>query len=663
MTKVKTQYKARAFKWLKLVAVLCALNSLQLTLATDKIETQRAAFKEAVRLAESAKPEALDYQSKLLNDYVLQSDIEAIYLKKSVKRQPNKTIREFLAVYPNQASSNDLSRAWLNYLYETRQWKTYLEHAPKPNPAKSSVSRQCRHFEARIRSMQKVDFVQEALPLWMVGKSQTDDCDALFDILKNNNLLTAKRINARIDLTLERANFQLASFLAQQLGEKDRKPVSKKIALWRKMSASPESQLLQSMKWKDGETSQAISAYGIRKLARRDIEKALDIWPKINNKFAYPVAEKNALENYMALRSAYKRHPQTFNVYAAADTETMSLREREWQIRNALWNQNWPAVLSAIQDMPSSSQATSQWRYWQARAYAQLGQEQKANDIFSDLAKGTGYFEFLAADQSQSNYHYKHTDLIVDADIQSQLKQRVDLRRARELAAVNMPGRSRSEWRRALNNMSSEEKAQAGYLANEWGLATSSIQTAVNSTAREDVSILYPRAFEGSVLAMAKRYAIEPEWIYGVIRQESLFMSDVRSSANAYGLMQLLPATAKQTARKNKIKYRGYSQLITPSRNIELGSAYLSEINKRLQSNPVLATAGYNGGPHRVRTWLPEVNLPADIWVENIVFNETRNYVQRVMNNKVIYAWRLHGESPRLSSFMHTVKPLEKKNL
>ena len=660
MSRINTQNNKQANIWLKLVAVLFAFIALASAQADEKLESQRQAFKEAVKLAEQAKPESLSYQKNLLKDYVLKSDIQAIYLRNSVKRQPNKNIQEFLAKYPNQATTNDLYRKWLDYLYTTRQWKTYIEFAPDPKSTKLSVERRCKYLEARIRTVQKVDFVQEALPLWMVGKSQPDECDALFGILKNNKLFTKERINNRIDLALERARFKLASYLATQLGEKDRKAVVQKIALWRKMSASPESQLKQALKWKDGKTSQAISAYGLRKLARRDIDKALKIWPKLNERFKYSVAEKNALENYIALRSAYKRHPQTLKVYAAANTESMSLREVEWQVRNALWNQNWSSVLSSIQAMPSSSQTTSQWRYWQARAYDQLGEKQKANDIYTELANGTGYFEFLAADQLKTDYQFKHNGLIVNDQIQAQLKQRVDLRRARELAAVNMQGRSRSEWRSALNSMSSEEKAQAGYLANSWGLATSSIQTAVNSSAREDVDILYPRAYENSVQAMAKRYSIEPAWIYGVIRQESLFMSDVRSSANAYGLMQLLPATAKQTARKNKIKHRGYSDLITPSRNIELGSAYLSEIQKRLQANPVLATAGYNGGPHRVRTWLPEQNLPADIWVENIVFNETRNYVQKVLNNKIIYSWRLHGKAPRLSSFMHTVKPREK---
>jgi len=646
------------FGWL--VLVLLYLVFSHSLVASDKLNKQRIAFKQAIKLAEKADIKAKSFEKALLSDYILNSDIQAIYLRNSLKRQTNSTVEEFLSNYPNQATSKDLKRAWLKYLYKTRQWAKYLQHATNPKTAKLSIERQCQYLEARIRVRDKVDFKQEVLPLWMVGKSQPDECDTLFFILKSKGFLTADRLNKRIDLSLERAKFKLASFLSKKLAPKERKKVLSKISLWKKMYAAPQTELVKSLKWKDTDVSRAIVSYGVKKLARRDVDKVLTIWPKLDKNFAFPLAEQNALENYIALRTAYNRHPKSYASYAVADTSSMSLREREWQIRNALWNQNWAAVLSSIQDMPASSLKTPQWRYWQARAFAELGQKEQAQQIYTQLAKGTGYFEFLAADQLNTEYQFKHADLIVDEAVQLRLKQRLDLRRARELAIVNMPGRSRSEWRTAIKTMNAQEKAQAGHLANAWGLATSSIQTAVNSSAREDVDILYPVAYETIVQKMAKRYSLSPAWIYGVIRQESLFMSDVRSKANAYGLMQLLPATAKQTARKNKIKHRGYSDLITPSRNIELGSAYLSEIQSRLQANAVLATAGYNGGPHRVRTWLPKQNLPADIWVENIVFNETRNYVQKVLNNKVIYAWRLHGKAPRLKSFMPTVRPLEK---
>jgi soluble lytic murein transglycosylase len=627
--------------------------------SANQIEAQRAAFKQAVKFAQSGDAKSLSHESRLLQNYLLKPDIQAIYLNRTVKRQSNKTIKNFLASYPDHATSNDLLRKWLNHLHATGQWKAYIEHAPVPDFSKDRVSRRCQYLEAQSKAWQTVDFNQFALPIWLVGKSQPDECDGLFEILKARGYLKSDQIHSRIELSLEKAKFKLATYLSGFLSNKERSKIAGKIALWRKMSINPGKMLKDARTWKDTKTSQAIVAYGIRKQARLDIDTAINLWSDLRDKFSFNNSERNAIENYLALRAAYQRHPKTQQVYSLSDNNSMSLREREWQIRNALWKQDWRKVLIAIDQMPETSRKTSQWQYWSARALGELGQVNEAKAIYQDLASKHGYFNFLAADQLNTNYYFSHTPVVANENILQKLATRQDLQRARELLAVNMPGRSRSEWRSALKRMQADEKTQAGLLAQRWNLPTSSIQTAVNSGARADIDILYPRAYEEYVLQTAKRFALEPAWVFGVIRQESLFMPDVRSSANAYGLMQLLPATAKQTARKNKIKYRGYSHLITPSRNIVLGSAYLAEVNRRLQSNPALATAAYNGGPHRVRKWLPKHSMPADIWVENIVFNETRNYVQKVLTNKVIYSWRMQGQPLRLNSFMKTVRPLD----
>lgn len=623
------------------------------------LESQRTAFLEAVRLAEQGKPEALAYKKSELRNYVLNPDIEAIYLKATLKQQTSTRIENFLAAYPDQATSNDLLRAYLHYLYKTRQWGKYLENAPAPNTHKTSTKRQCQYLEAQIRNNQKINLQQDALPLWVVNKSQPDECDPIFDVLEKRGLLTEDVINTRIQLTLEQARFKLATHLSGKLPQAKSKNVNNNVALWRKMSADPLTQLQNSLRWQDAEHTQAIVGYGIRKLARIDIDDALPLWEKLEVKFNFPLSEKNSIENYLALRAAYQRHPLTKQAYHGTDPDSMSVREREWQIRSALWERDWQAVLNAIEQMPEKSRLSSQWLYWQARAMAQLGNTTEANAIFTELAKSHGYFQFLAADQIDAEYRFIHKPVIANESIIDALSMRNDLLRAKELSLVNMPGRSRSEWRSVLNRLGDDEKTQAGLLAQRWNLPTSSIQTAVNSAAREDIDIMYPRNYEAFVLKTAERFSLDPAWVFGVIRQESLFMPDVRSSANAYGLMQLLPATAKQTARKNKIRYRGYSQLINPAGNIELGAAYLSEVNRRLQSNPALASAAYNGGPHRVRKWLPASEMPADIWVENIVFNETRNYVQKVLSNKVIYSWRLRGQPLRLKDMMKTVQPLE----
>jgi soluble lytic murein transglycosylase len=133
-------------------------------------------------------------------------------------------------------------------------------------------------------------------------------------------------------------------------------------------------------------------------------------------------------------------------------------------------------------------------------------------------------------------------------------------------------------------------------------------------------------------------------------------MRDIQSSAGAIGLMQLMPATGRETAREIKLRYGGRATLTDSSSNIRLGTAYLSKMFRRFNENRILATAAYNAGPHRVEKWLPgNGNLDARIWIENIPYRETRNYVRRVLVDEAIFHWRLTGQTKRISSELHFI--------
>jgi len=641
---------------------IIALISIQFLLnfgvsAADGTPEQRKAFLKAMAFAAEGNAEALVHEKSLLSDYILKPDIQATYLKNSIKKQPNKVIVDFLARHPDNATSNQVLRSWLDHLYKTKQWKTYLNHFPTTNLSETSAGRQCEHMLARIRSSVNVDLSVEALPLWMIGKSQTSQCDPLFEIMKNKGLLTKQRLQERINLSLERAQFGLANYLTKPLMPKDREWSKKYISAWQKMSFNPNSRLKASLKWPNNEPNRNIVAYGIKKQARLDIKKALPLWEKLAKHYSFSTNQTNEINNYLALRAAYQRNKTALKQYAKADAESRSLRESEWQVRNALWHQDWQAVINAIDGLPTGSQTTTQWRYWKARAYEALGQPSYAKQLYTEVASEKGYFSYLSADRINRAYNFPSVNTLADESTIQRLSKRLDFRRAREWHAVSKLGFSRSEWRSAVRKIPKEEKAQAAILAARWKLPTNSIRSAVNSAAINDIKLMYPIEFKNHVDQYAKAKGLEPAWVMGLIRQESLFMQDVRSSANAYGLMQLLPSTAKQTAKRNKIKYAGYSHLISPKHNIRLGTAYLAQVSNRLQSNPALASAAYNGGPHRVKKWLPETKLPADIWIENIVFNETRNYVQKVMENKVIYSSLMYSKPIRLSDILVDVKP------
>jgi soluble lytic murein transglycosylase len=223
---------------------------------------------------------------------------------------------------------------------------------------------------------------------------------------------------------------------------------------------------------------------------------------------------------------------------------------------------------------------------------------------------------------------------------------------------VGLDGRGRSEWDAAVRGLDRDEKTQAAILAHRWGWHSRAISTVANAGEFDDLSIRYPLPWRSDFEQSAKVAGISHSWAYGIARSESLFMRDVRSSAGAIGVMQLMPATGRQTAREIQFPYAGRTTLTDSSSNIRLGTTYLGKMYERFDENRVLATAAYNAGPHRVKSWLPESGyLDARIWIENIPFRETRKYVRRVLADEAIFHWRLTGQVRRISSELPRIDP------
>jgi soluble lytic murein transglycosylase len=167
----------------------------------------------------------------------------------------------------------------------------------------------------------------------------------------------------------------------------------------------------------------------------------------------------------------------------------------------------------------------------------------------------------------------------------------------------------------------------------------------------DQLELRYPLPWQDDFREYASAAGIPDSWAYGVARSESLFMRDVRSSAGAIGIMQLMPATGRSTAKEISLPYSGLATLTDSNSNIRLGTWYLGKMYSRFDDNRVLATAAYNAGPHRVDAWLPDTGtLDARIWIANIPYNETRGYVRRVLTDEAIFHWRLTGQVQRLSA-------------
>lgn len=635
-----------------LVLLLCAAPAFAADMepvnADSKLAAQRAAFLVAYAHAERGEEDQVAEHLDLLGDYILLPDLEAAIIRSDLRKASDYRVETFLATHRQLPLATDLRNKWLAELARRQRWSKYLEIYVEDD----STTRRCHAFTARIATGKTRGLADEILPLWLVGDSQPDACDLAFKYLGEVGYLTEARQRKRFEMAIAERNLTLARFLASNLDWQDRDWVGR----WQRMRNNPTAELKQLKKFKDNSVERELILYGFKRLARQDPLYAANAWLDYRMHFDFSAAERNVVSRDIAVWAARKHLAESAELLAAVPASARNVDVREWQVRTALRNRDWPAVIVYINELPGSERDQDMWRYWRGRALQEQGQKEAAEAVFRGLAKVRDYYGFLAADQVGMPYQFEHRPIVADESMQELLAGRTDLLRARELFMVGQHGRARSEWNATTALLTSAEQAQAALLAHRWGWASRAIATASVGGMLDDLEIRFPTPYRALFEAKTDEAEISFSWAYGIARSESLFMPDVSSSAGALGLMQLMPATGRQVARSARVPYKNKFSLLDPETNITLGTRYLSRMYQRFGSNQVLATAAYNAGPHRVDRWLPEDGeVIADVWVDTIPFTETRGYVRRVLSSQVIFTWRLTGSQQRLAELMPPV--------
>ena len=320
----------------------------------------------------------------------------------------------------------------------------------------------------------------------------------------------------------------------------------------------------------------------------------------------------------------------------------------EARIRQALRAANWNDVLVLIHLLPAAARESPRWRYWKARVLAQSDQatERKiATDILLELSRERTFYGFISADILGRAYHYQDQPRPVTAQQIHVLEQTPGLQRALELFALGQRAQARREWYFTTAALSGAEREIAAQVALRWGWYKVAIQSLIDAGARNQLNFRFPLGYRDSFLTQARRSNIPLSWGLAIARQESAFMPDARSPSGALGVMQLLPATARQVAKQLGVRYAHSGSLTQPALNIQLGTHYLGQMLRKFANNRIVASAAYNAGPNRVSRWLNPA-LPFDVWIESIPIEETRLYVQNVLMFASIYSRKLARVQP-----------------
>ena len=553
-------------------------------------------------------------------------------------RVPADEMASFLAAHESWAFTAGLRRAWLKTLGSRSRWSDLLEHGE----GESDTEVRCYLATAKIRSGRTDGLLSEARDLWTAGKSQPDACDPVFNWLRKQGGINSGLAWERIKRAMEARNPRLTLYLARYLDTPERVWAER----WQQMDRTGYRRLDRAVHWHDVEKARDIAWYGLRRLARSDPDRAAQIWTGLESHFSWDEAARAAVQREIALWSAVEGVEQTPDRMRAVPENHRDDRLMEWWVRYDLGRGAWADVISGTSAMSEDLRNDARWRYWEARALLETGDNGQAEPMLEDLALEANFYGFLAADALDRPYTICPQEPDVSPEAIEALAAQPGFSRALELRRAGVINWARAEWQLAASGLDREGLRQAAGLAHREGWLDRAIFALGNSGDLRWYDWRFPLDYQSLVDPQAQKHDLDASWVLGLMRSESALAEDAISSANARGLMQVTPGTAKQLSKRHGFPYSNSAQLLDAENNIRFGTAYLRDLLDRFGQNTVLATGAYNAGPHVVDRWLKELDTkdPA-IWVETLPYYETRDYIPRVLAFATLYDWRMDASA------------------
>jgi soluble lytic murein transglycosylase len=631
----------------KLPLFLCAgifllvlsLGFSSTTLADTRFD-QRAKYKQALKYLSSGQRTRFLKLKNELADYSLEPYLAYKDITRRLSRRNHAEILAFRELYAATPLADPLMQSWLHSLGKRGKWEDYLKYF---DPSVRTAILTCFELTAMHKTGRSEEAFARAEAVWMVDYSQPDECDATLKAWREAGNLTPELTWQRFTMSLQANHTSLASYLSRFLDAEDKELGS----LMRQVHRRPKLMKRKSLfKGGDSKTREVI-IHGIRRLARRHANLALDLWQDYIQDKDFSETERTDTYTYLAIKLG-----QQYDTENRIDAIPVNLGSNpallETHTRLALHKGDWAEALDLINAMPKTLQQTPAWRYWKARVLSQSNNpanQSLASTIFSEMAQTRGFYGFMAADLLKKPYQFDNSSIKADNDDIARIESLAGIQRARELLILENKSWARREWRFSTTNLTRADLEIAAKVASNWGWYEQAIHTTIKAETWDDLSVRFPLAYHDYFIANARIADIPINWSLAIARQESSFMPDAKSSAGALGIMQVMPATARLIAHSALVTYRSKYDLIDPLTNIKLGSTYLGQMLRRFNNNRVLASAAYNAGPSRVKGWLNE-NQPLDVWIETIPLKETRNYVQNVLLFSVIYSHRSDHQQP-----------------
>ncbi|WP_241968713.1 transglycosylase SLT domain-containing protein [Idiomarina tyrosinivorans] len=603
--------------------VSVAVGAQQLTL-----EQQRELFVKAEYAAKRGRLDEYQLLLEKLQDYPLKPYLELERLQQVGYLANEDRVLAFLKQYEGTPLDWQLRGQWLDYLQEQDLYRRFARDFRYPG----TDNHQCYFIDAkrRMNAMTDDEFIKRVDAIWNAGYSLPDSCNPILEQWTDMGARTPEKVWQRLRLAAEGGDATLLPYLTRLLPD-DQRYLGELYRILRRypQRVSQSTQFPAFFPHKEA----TIAAYALQREVWDDPERAITAYHRIVQRLPFSAEQNQQVVNEFAVALSLKNHPAAEAWQQKAGNTALTERLLQWRLAFYLRNQDFSGLLQVIDQFPNAIQQGNQWRYWRARAYEETGNALQAQKLYQDLANERHYYGFLAAAKIGQPVNLERQPLDVSVQRMEAVRSRPAARRAYEFLQLERWVDARREWHELLSHLSADEQLAAAALASEWGWHDQAIWGVAQVGHFDAVQLRFPLAYLEQIEQSAGEAGIDPFWAIAVTRRESAFRSDAYSSAGARGLMQILPSTAERVLNRQL----GWQELHQPATNIAIGTAYLGQLNKRVNNNWVLATAAYNAGYYRVLDWLPTKPMPADCWIETIPYHETRDYVKAVLAYQQIY--------------------------
>ena len=625
--------------------------SPQPALAMPEYDLERNLFLVAERALAQGNLRSFEVTRQLLTEYPLLPYLDFRRLARNLSAVAPEQIEEFVSAHPDLPLATTLLNHYLDHLAKESNWARFLDFSPGVDALSTELG--CRHRQALLETGQRAEVLADVETIWLHGQSQPKACDPVFRAWRADARLTPELAWARYRLAIEARETGLARYLRRYLADADRSWADRAL----EYESHPERITRAGFSAEQHAGAAWILERAWTRFARQGHEEMLAAWTaQARNRSGLDDAALFRIDRALALTLARRGHPQALEFMAGLASDAFDSDLRDWELRAALRKGDWTRVLEVSAQALKDASTDSRWSYWHARAAESLGQKERAVVFYRRAAAGRDLHAFLAADRVDQPYRINHTPAEPSRLELAAMRGHPAIQRMRELVRLERLPEARREWTHTIPTLTEQQQIAAAWLFHDWGWYDRAIFTLARARFWDDIDIRFPLAFHELITEGAQAQGIDPTWAMAVARQESAFIADVRSSAGALGLMQIMPNTGRSIAQNAGVRVRNDNDILQPTTNTRLGTYYLRRNLDGFGGHSLLSTAAYNAGASRVRSWLPDSgSMDPDIWIELIPFNETRNYVERVFAYQVFYAVRM-GLRPRgLSTLLYPV--------